>query len=164
MDLFTPVRLRSSGVLSLVSLSPWLSACQPVDGNSDDDENADEGGDGDGPPEYECHAYTPGEPSHGDYTPGFNADDKARSPYEISYDRDPDALVQTAVYAADEGLVRVTLTGIMDVDAAHPSRPWDFHDAPVSSLGAESFAVELDGTSKSPSQVICSGRSAAPSA
>jgi len=109
-----------------------------------------------------CREYAPGESGSLDFSPTFTARDLDSIDYEIEYGQDPDAIVKSAVHLAGDETLRITLTGIVDVDQEHPSTPRDFRDVPLRDLGSDSFEVRVGDEVIEPSRVSCSSNPRTP--
>ncbi|MFO0635335.1 MAG: hypothetical protein U0168_21005 [Nannocystaceae bacterium] len=111
----------------------------------------------------ECHEYGPGEAGGIDFTPLLDEATIASLDFDIDWPDTPIAAIDAATsYLERTDGIRVTLTGLVQVDHEHPSTLTSFHDVPLSGLGPDNFALSADGTALAPSRVTCSGNDATP--
>jgi hypothetical protein len=133
------------------------------DGSGDDgsaDDGADGGLEGGG---MACHEYGPGEAGGPDFTPWIDEATLAAIDFQISWPDAPIAAIDaSAAYLADDGVLRVTFAGLVQIDHEHPSTLTSFNDIPLSGLGADNFALTSDGVPIASPSVACTGNARTP--
>lgn len=159
-------RSSPAAALLLLALAPGC-----IFGVADDDPTLDDtgpgtatsagpGGDGldesAGAPTAACYEYQPGEAGGIDYTPLLTEAQLSMLDLEIDYPDAPiAALDASATHLAGPGLLRATLTGLVEVNRTDPSTALEFNDIPLAGLGPQSFTVALDGQATPLDRVTC---------
>ncbi len=124
-------------------------------GPGPDPDDTGEGGDG-GVPTQTCHEYAPGEAGGADFVPLITESELSALDLTISYPDAPIAALDgSSTYLANEGVLRTTFVGLVEVDHDDPSTALSFNDLPLTGLGLDSFTAELDGVATPIDRVTC---------
>ncbi|MBX7082226.1 MAG: VWA domain-containing protein [Nannocystaceae bacterium] len=132
----------------------------------EDSASGDSGADGSasgGDGTMACHEYGPGEAGGIDFTPLFDEATIASLDFDIAWPDTPIAAIDAATsYLERTEGIRVSLTGLVQVDHEDPSTLTSFHDVPLWGLGPDNFTLSADGVALQPASVTCTGNETTP--
>lgn len=110
-----------------------------------------------------CEELEPGYSGGRPFVPAIAEDEIRELDLEVDLgEADVAVLESFAAHYADDGVLRITLAGIFDVDHERPSTPFEWNHLPLRELTRESFEVTVDGAASELRSVTCSGDPSAP--